>query len=135
MGLSVEDMGPVLLSKEDVDINAKTYEWLIDFVAANSIHFDGENGKTEIWGEVDDNYIYFNKTIFDRELKAHGLDSKSFLSWADRTGILWRDREHRTRLKRLSGTKPVTRCVVIKVPNLKESDSNPPVSDVSELPF
>lgn len=139
-GLTIEDMKKVLLKKDEIDVNLKTYEWLIDYVAANSIHFDGENGKVEIWGETDleddgTGTIYIIRSVFDRELKSHGLDSKAFLSWAAVTGRIDHQNGRKDKPKRVSGTKVVTRCVCLKVLKTDESTENIKEIDAEKLPF
>ena len=139
--LTVDDMEKVLLKKNEIDVNARTYDWLLDYVASNSIHFDGDSGKTEIWGEtdVDENTgtgtLYMIRSVFDRELKAHGLDSKSFLSWAERNDLLDCQKGRKDKTKRLRGTKLVTRCVCLKVVKTEENEGKTNEIDPNQLPF
>jgi hypothetical protein len=136
LALTVDDMKSILLSKGDIDVNYRTLEWLYDFVAVNSSHFDAES-HAEIWGKVDedDGVIYFIRSVFDRELKMAGLDSKAFLSWALRTGKLVPGRDGPTKQCRVPGTKGTPRCVMIKLPEVLETPEFTTVSDQIELPF
>jgi len=136
LALTVDEMADVLLSKGDIDVNQRTLDWLFDFVAVNSSHFDAES-HAEIWGKVDedDGVIYFIRSVFDRELKNAGLDSKAFLSWANRTGKIIPGRDGPTKQCRVPGTKGTPRCVMIKLPEILETPEFSTVSDQFELPF
>ena len=121
LALTVDEMAQVLLRKGDIDINVKTLEWLYDFIASNSQHFEAE-AHTEIWGKVDEEkgVACIIKSVFDREFTAHNLDSKSFLSWAMRLGHVERGREGATLPTRIPGTKGTPRAVHLKLPKSEE---------------
>lgn len=136
LALTVDDMADVLLRKGDIDINRRTLDWMFDFVAANSSHFDADS-HAEIWGKVDEDegIIYIIRSIFDRELKQNGLDSKAFLSWALRTEKIIPGKDGPTKQCRIPGTKGTPRCVRIKLPEVLETPEFSTVSDQIELPF
>ena len=121
LALTVDDMASVLLRKGDIDINVKALEWLYDFIASNSQHFDSE-AHTEIWGKVDEDkgVACIIKNVFDREMTAHGLDSKSFLSWAVRLGHVTPGRDGPTKQTRIPGTKGTPRTVHLNLPKAEE---------------
>lgn len=136
LALTVDEMAEVLLRKGDIDINQKTLEWLYDYVASNSSHFDAES-HVPIWGKVDEDegIIYFIRSAFDEALKAVGLDSKSFIAWAIRTGHALPGKDGPTKQCRVPGTKGTPRCVRLK---LEEVPENPELSTVQgsfDLPF
>lgn len=130
--LTVDDMESVLLKKTDIDVNQKTLEWIYDFVAANSSKFSADS-HTEIWGKVDedDGMIYFNTIYFERELKNNGFDSRSFLAWANRMGLLDHEADRNTRKVRVPGTKYPPRCVCLRI----TGDAENGVDTGLELPF
>ena len=136
MALTVEDIVPVLLRKEDIDINAKTLEWLFDFIAMNSIHFDAEN-KTEFWGHIDETegIVYLIRDVLNRELQARNLDSKSFLAWAARSGKIIPGRDGPTWPMKIPGTRTNARVIRLKIPENNVPNFEEVVDDAAELPF
>lgn len=133
MALTVNDMKGVLLTKGDMDINQKTLDWLYDYIASQSIHFNPDNAKTEIWGQIDDEkgWAWIIRSVFERELHAHGLDSRSFLSWADRHDLLDHEQGRMDRKKRLVGTTGTARCICIRLPEIPKNQE--PVENTDEI--
>lgn len=137
LALTVDEMAEVLLRKGDIDINQKTLEWLYDYVVTNSIHFETEGNKSELWGKIDEenHVICIIRSIFDRELKAHGLDSKAFLSWALRTGKILPGRDGPTWPMKIPGTKSVSRVIRLKMIEAPVTDGEEMLDSEHELPF
>ena len=119
--LTVEDISAVLLKKDDLDVNQKTLEWLFDFISANRTHFN-QDANTEFWGRIDEDarVVYIISSIFNRELKANGLDSRSFLSWAARHDFIEHEAGRNTKTTRLLGTNSRQKCVCVKIPTEDE---------------
>lgn len=136
LALTVDEIAEVLLRKGDIDINQKTLEWLYEHVASNSIHFDQERN-TEIWGKVDEDEktIYIIRSIFEREMKAHNLDPKSFLSWAARLDKIVTGRDGPSVIVRIPGTKGTCRAICLKMSEEQENPVFSTVSEDDELPF
>ncbi|MBR5264847.1 MAG: DUF927 domain-containing protein [Clostridia bacterium] len=137
LALTVDEMAEVLLRKGDIDVNQKTLEWLYDYVVTNGSHFEIEGNKSELWGKIseEEGLIYIIRSIFDRELKAHGLDSKAFLSWAMRSGKILPGRDGPTWPMKIPGTKSVARVIRLKM-NEPTAGSFVEMSDSEqELPF
>lgn len=133
MALTVDEMAEVLLRKGDIDINKKTVDWLYDYVAQNSVHFDFDRN-TEIWGKVDEDEgnIYIIRSVFDRELKANNLDPKAFLSWAVRTGCVIPGKDNPSQVKKIPGTKGACRVICLR---MASEQTFTDISDDEELPF
>lgn len=131
LGITPDEIGRYLTSKSEVDANARALNWIYDFVAANSNHFNAEAANTEIWGEIVGTHIYIIKSIFDDKMKAAGFNPQSFLSWAHRRSILATDAasDRKTKNKRIKGSGVVSRCVCL-IQNATLEDA-----DVNELPF
>ena len=136
MALTVEEIAAVLLRKDEVDINQKTLDWLYDFIATNSIHFESDRN-TEYWGCIDEDHgvICIIRSILDRELKAHNLDSKSFLAWGLRTEKIVPSKDGVTKVMKIPGTKTTARVVQLKMQEHTENVDVSTVSDVQDLPF
>lgn len=110
--LSADDITPYLVTNDDIDVNRRAYNWLLDFIAANSKRFTVTDNGGEIWGVMDDDYIYFNKSIFDAKLSDAGYNSTAFLSWARRNKIIDISKDGKSTVpRRINGV--LTRCVYL----------------------
>ena len=87
--LTVDEIKPFLITREEADINERCYQWLVGFIGANPRRFEEEdqNGG-ELWGKIEDNYVYFIKSVFERVLKQEGYSTGAFITWAKRKGYL-----------------------------------------------
>lgn len=126
--LEISDIEQYLTSKEAVSINERAYEWIIDFTASNPNKFKANefgDYQGEVWGAIENDLIYFNKTVFDQKMREAGFNATSFLSWAKRKGYIEFSDNRTTKRKRLKGLDRPIWCVCIK------SDvSNAPVEDL-----
>lgn len=112
--LTVEDMAAIMTKKEEVNVQARTLEYVRELIGRNPAHFRPDsNGdyRTEVWGKIDDKKVYIIKSVFDRELKDAGFNAVSFLSWAKRKGILECAPERRTKQVRIAGTTVRAVCL------------------------
>lgn len=117
--LSVDDISEFLAKKEDININKKALDYAYELFARNPTRFSpNEYGeyKSEVWGKADNSFIYFVKSVFDRELSAAGYNPTSFLSWAQRSGYLVcdKDRNRRTKKARINNVPVNTVCLTRK---------------------
>ena len=130
--LTREDIRPYLITKDKSDANQRAYDWVLDFVGSNPSRFvpdDFGRYVGECWGKVDDDVIYFNKSVFDAKMTEAGFSSASFLSWAKRRGkIICYDGKN-TKPTRIRGVPGTVRCVCIKTEERKTND------DTGGLPF
>ena len=130
--LTVEDMAKIMTKKDDVNVNKRAYEFVLEMVTRNLNHFktnDFGEYQGEIWGKIEQNEIYIIKSVFDREMKNNGYNSTAFLAWAKRLDLIVTAKDKRTKVYRIAGS--VTNCVCIKKPKetLCEKDL-PPIPDV-----
>lgn len=87
--LTVEEVKPYLITREEADINERCYQWLIGFIGANPRRFDAEDQNNgELWGKIEDDYVYIIKSVFERVLKTEGFSAGAFLTWAKRKDLL-----------------------------------------------
>ena len=130
--LTVEDMTKIMTKKDDVNVNRRAYEFILELVTRNLNRFKAnEYGEYqgEIWGKTDKDHIYIIKSVFDREMQNAGFNSTAFLSWAKRCEIVSVAKERRTKMVRIAGT--LTNCVCIRKPEHdQQSDDSPPVPDL-----
>lgn len=114
--LKPSDLTPYLVSKELVNQNGRALQYLYDFANINQIRFspelEGNNG--EIWGDMDDDYIYIIKSKFDQILGDEGYNSSAFIGWARNTGVVAVGTDGKaTKTKRIKGK--VCRCIWLKL--------------------
>ena len=120
--LTVEDMAKIMTKKDEVNVNARAYDYILELVARNPNKFkvnDFGDYQGEAWGKIDGNHIYIIKSVFDREMQFAGFNSTAFLSWAKRQAFLITTEGRRTIVSRVAGTP--TNCVCI----IKERDFEP----------
>lgn len=115
--LTVEDLVRVMAKKSDVDVNMRALDYVYELVSRNPAHFvsafDGDC-KVEVWGRTDVEYIYFVKSVFDREMALAGFNSTSFLSWAKRRGLIQCDKDGRRTKKAKVGNSVVNTVCICK---------------------
>lgn len=112
--LTVEDMAKIMLKKEEVNVNKRAYDYVLELVARNPNKFHpNENGdyQGEVWGKIDGDKIFIIKSVFDREMGYAGFNSSAFLSWSKRVGLSATSQNRRTISARIGGM--VTTCVCI----------------------
>lgn len=134
--LTVEDIAQIMTKREDVDVQARTLEFVYELLSRNPGRFkpdeDGEY-RSEVWGKIADGKVYYIKSVFDRELQAAGFNSTSFLSWAKRKGILDCDTERRTKKARIAGT--TVNAVCLNLEELKQLDFSTDFVLDDSIPF
>lgn len=122
--LTVQDMAKIMTKKDEVNVNTRAYDYILELVARNPNKFktnDFGDYQGEVWGKIDGNNIYIIKSVFDREMQSAGFNSTAFLSWAKRMDYLLTSKERRTIVTRVAGTP--TNCVcLIKRQELPEID-------------
>lgn len=129
--LSIDDIKPFLVTKNDVDQNKRCYAFLNDFIVANYNRFTPESENKyqgEIWGEAFSDRTYIIKTKFDTILRDNGYSSRAFLSWADKNGLIMKDKGHLSVPKRILGK--LCRCVCIF-----NSEADEEIEVDEDLPF
>ena len=118
--LRVEDFAPLAKRKEDVDTNLRAYNWLMGTVAENNYMFEptDEHYIGKVWGRIDEIGDKVTVCIIDSRMDelmiGAGYDPKAFLKWADRRGILDKDKGRLKKKLRVSGFKVPPWCVCIK---------------------
>lgn len=115
--LRAKDLAPFLVTKARMDQNRRALEFLHDQVAMNPGRFRPDlavEKSTELWGDMDERYIYIIKPQFDRLLGENGFNAASFLGWARRYGAIRVGKDGKNAPKhRILGKD--TRCVWLAV--------------------
>jgi hypothetical protein len=87
--LTVEEIKPYLVTREEADVNERCYQWLIGMIGANPRRFDADDQNSgEVWGRIEDDHVYFIKSKFEQILKTEGYSAGAFMTWAKRKGLL-----------------------------------------------
>lgn len=113
--LTVEDMTKIMASKDEVNVNNRAYEYVMELIARNPNKFKpNENGdyQGEVWGRIERDCVYIVKSVFDRELLTAGYNSTAFLSYAKRKGLIETEKDKRTKRTRLTGSLVSCVCLV-----------------------
>ena len=116
--LTVEDMAKIMTKKDDVNVNSRAYDYILELVARNPNKFkvnDFGDYQGEAWGKIEPEHIYIVKSVFDREMSLAGFNSTAFLSYAKRLGLILCDPDKRTKKARIANS-PINCVCILKNP-------------------
>lgn len=134
--ISIDDAKKCLIDRTELSENERCYRYIIDKVAMNGQRFDDETN-CEKWGVIENGYIIFFNQAFSELCNLGGFSKKTFLSWANRKGILQMQNGQYTKVKKINGN--THRCVWIKLDDGIKTDENGFISveecGQEELPF
>lgn len=71
--LDVSDVRPFLMSTAEVDVTQRAWDYTVNLIAMNASKFSADTFG-EIWGRVENDIVYVNKTVLSRELSAVGFE-------------------------------------------------------------
>ncbi len=110
--ITTQDVAAFLQTNESVNINLRCYDFLCDWVAANSSKFSVHGPET--YGVLEGGWAYIIRGVFNHALDDEGFNVKGFLVWAKRKRLIdVRDKGY-TKTKRIGGV--ATECVVLMLP-------------------
>jgi hypothetical protein len=114
--LSIEEISEFLASRESVSAGKRAYDWICDWVSANSGRFytDGIVPIVDAYGVLENNTAYINRSLFNRVVQDAGYSSNAVLSYLKSNGLIDASGRKFTRCKRVNGVR--TECVVLKMP-------------------
>lgn len=131
--LDIPDIEPYLSTKKQASANERALEFIYDFVSVNQNKFTLNSYgdySGEVWGCIDDQYIYIIKSQFDKIMRDEGYNATAFLSWAKEHGHIEYSRERTTKPKRVHGN--TCRCVWLKKVAINDQIDIP---DINSLPL
>lgn len=102
--LSVSEIKKFLLTKAQVSLNIRAYEYLVDWIAVNKSKFS-THADSEIYGIIENERAFIIPTIFNRILEDANYSPGGFLSWLKSTGKLSTDQGHLTIKKIINGNR------------------------------
>lgn len=124
--LTVDEIKEYLITREQADVNARCYQWLLGYLATNQRHFNDEPNVDQ-WGVKEDNVIYIVRSTFDDILRSQGFSPSSFLTWAERNRKIVTDKsgkQKRNTMRKTIGNMQV-HCVVLVLPDDEETKPKP----------
>lgn len=135
--LTVNDMKKIMVSRKDVDVNERAYQFIFELVGRNPKKFNSDDyGEYagEVWGVTEIDCVYIIKSVFDRELKNEGFNSAAFLSWAKRSGKIAYDDQRTTKRKQIKGFNKRIPCVCLYTTEIENAFTVVDV-DSEDVPF
>lgn len=133
--ISLSEAKEILTERDAVSDNERCYRYLQDKIAMNPQKFAMETN-TEKWGILEKEYAVLYVQAFKELCKSGGFSDKSFLSWADKKGLLQTSGDRLTKVKKVQGNS--CRCVFLKRDDSVDEDGFEPVEnsyEQEELPF
>lgn len=133
--ISLEEAREVLVDRNELSDNERCYQFLMDKIAMNPARFDGDNENIEKWGVIEEGYAIIYATAFSTLCKDGGFSRTSFLSWANRKGLLQTEKSGKKldKIKSFKGNK--IRCVFLKLNDGTDKDGFIQTDEQMELPF
>jgi len=120
--ISLEEAREVLVDRDELSDNERCYQFVLDKVAMNPARFDDKVENVEKWGTIENGYAIIYTTAFTALCKEGGFSRTSFLSWANRKGLIQAEASGKKmdKLKSFNGNK--VRCVFLKLNDNTDKD-------------
>ncbi len=138
--LDIEKCCSYLKNKGEVSEHKRAYEYIKGFIASNGKTFISATGEEALSPSVngkwiDENTIAIVGSTFDKIMKQGNFQSKAFLSWASKQGLIETDNKGNfKKLKKIDGV-PV-RCVILSI---VDENYDKPIDfediSLSDIPF
>ena len=125
--LTVEEIKSFLASKEAVSAGNRAYDWLCDWVSANSNHFNtGEYPATgEVYGELKGNMAYIIHSVFNDALTEKGYSPDAVKSYLRSQRLIDVGKKGFTKNWRVGSTNPQCVHLHLTSPKCCEEDELP----------
>ena len=134
-----------LKNKGEVSEHKRAYEYILSWAVSNGFHFaDSKDAQLDsnveqfgFWEAAEGDPLKREKvvifsTVFEKMMKSAGYQSRAFLSWADRQGLLETGNDNHRKKLIWKGNAPI-RCVVLRIESLENSGIEDDLDE--ELPF
>ncbi len=119
----------LLKNRGEVSEHQRAYQFIRETVVANMFRFTGDDDEhTEQWGVLtpSDKYVTIIGNKFDQIMKEGNFQSKAFLSWAKKNGLVKTDSKGNTKIQTKIHGRNV-RCVLLDMD--EENDEFMPLDD------
>ena len=132
--ISLDEANSVLVDHNELSEHERCYRYLLDKIQMNNQRFDADT-KVEKWGILKDGYAIIFGQAFKALCSDGGYSDKSFLSWADKNGVIETDGKNFTKVHRFG--KTTRRCVFLRLNEYADKDGFEPeeLYEQEELPF
>ena len=132
--MDFEQAKAFLASTNEVSEHERCYRYLVDKIAMNNQRFDVDT-KVEKWGIIDGNYALIYVQAFKELCNQGGFSDKSFLSWADKNGVIQTSGGRFNKPKRINGK--LIRCVCLRLSDEEKEEEFHQMNqfEQEELPF
>lgn len=108
--LTISEIGEYLQTKEDVDMNLRAYNYLIETIAGNKSKFESEDkGSAEQWGTMEEDYVNLISKYFNRICEEGGFHPGTLRSWLKQNGLSRTDKGKAVKTVRIG--KQTVKCV------------------------
>lgn len=127
--LTIAEISEFLKDKATASAGNRGYAFIKDWISINSNKFErkGEDGfqikpSGDVYGIIDDDYVWINKTKFAEALTTQGFDYRAITSWLKTNGLIQTRGRAMTKCKRLNGVQ--TECIVLIVTDFDDEYDN-----------
>lgn len=135
--ISIDEAKEVLIDRNELSDNERCYRYLLDKVQMNPQRFETLDARVEQWGVLQDGYAVIFSTAFDALCREGGYSKKSFLSWANRKGLLLTEKSRLDKTKKINNR--TYRCVFLRMDDSGPEEEGDFVEiseeEQGELPF
>ena len=111
--LTADDLAEFMASKQTVSVGTRAYSYLCDWVSTNAFRLCGDSESTEVYGQINGDFVYIIRNRFDKLLDEEGFNPKSILSYLKANDLIDVRSKGFTRTKRINGIP--TECVILKL--------------------
>ena len=130
--LDVGDIRKFMASKTEVSAGHRAYDWLCDWVSANANRFIVEGKEVsmgEVYGKIENEYAFINRSIFNKVVTDAGFDGRAVLSYLKSNNLIRTRGRANTIAKKINGV-PIE-CVALIIP----VDTSGPLPFEDEIPL
>jgi hypothetical protein len=114
------DLLPFIADPEEVDAGRRAYEWSLNWISAQRMHFFNESTdfgevRTEVYGLINaDNTVTIISSVFKKACNDAGFNPTAFKRWLKEHDLSVTTNGRLDKSVRVDGT--ITQCVVLKTP-------------------
>lgn len=102
--LTIDRIRPYLCNATDIDVSERAYQFVLNSVAENRNNFTRD--AKQIWGELNDDFVYINKNVLNRIMADEGFDFDAVKAkWAEKSYLLKNPRGKFMHFRSISGVQ------------------------------
>jgi len=118
--LTVNEISEFLKTNASVSLGERGYGFICGWVAQNVNRFNSDDNVGEIYGIIENDWVYINSKKFREVVEAEGISSSALLSWLKSKGYIQYRGNRATKGKRIKGIN--TECIVLKMAEPEETE-------------